>query len=44
MRNYSVPKARCPQNNENIASKAVIPAFAAVEVRDFSILRGFYLI
>ena len=34
--NYSVLKANCPWNIESSASKAAIPAFAAVEVKAFS--------
>ena len=34
--NYSVLKANCPWNIESSASKAAIPAFAAVEVKVFS--------
>ena len=36
IRNYSVLKANCPWNIESSASKAAIPAFAAVEVKVFS--------
>ena len=34
--NYSVLKAKFPWNIESSASKAAIPAFAAVEVKDFN--------